>query len=117
MERIAIITGATGGIGQIFIEKIAMLEDIDRIWAIGRNSEKLQALSEKYDKVIPIETDLAGDGMITAEHVVSKALKDSSRGKDMSVPGFFANYFRFYSKITPTSLIMKLWVYGIRKYI
>ncbi|MCR5848243.1 MAG: SDR family NAD(P)-dependent oxidoreductase [Lachnospiraceae bacterium] len=252
MERIAIITGATGGIGQKFIEKITLQEDIDCIWAVGRNSEKLRALAEKYDKVNPIETDLAGEGislisdklksespvvsilinnagtaymgafekmesskieelcnincsipamlihtslpymtpgsrvinissassfqpnpylsmysaskaflknlsralsvelkpknifvtcvcpgwvdtgmlprskdgkeikypgMISAERVVSKALKDSSSGKDMSVPGLFAKYFRLYSKITPTGLIMKQWVWGIRKYI
>ena len=56
-------------------------------------------------------------GMISADLVVKKALKDSLKGKDMSVPGFFANYFRFYSKIMPDRLIMKQWVRGIGKYI
>ena len=56
-------------------------------------------------------------GMISADKVVAKALKDSRRGKEMSVPGFFSNYFRIYSKITPTKITMKWWVFAIRKYV
>ncbi len=40
MSKIAIITGATGGIGQKFIERINGSNDIDVIWAVGRNSER-----------------------------------------------------------------------------
>ena len=252
MKRIAIITGATGGIGSRFAEAVNLMDDIDEIWSIGRNTEKLKKLKESCDKTVSIETDLANDGidvisgklsdetpdirmlinnagvaymgefekmgtkkveqfcflncsvpsqlisaclpymhdgariinissassfqpnpylsmysaskvylknlsralsvelkerkitvtcvcpgwvdtemlkkdvegkevkypgMISADLVVKKALKDSLKGKDMSVPGFFANYFRFYSKIMPDRLIMKQWVRGIRKYI
>ena len=56
-------------------------------------------------------------GMIEPERVVDKALKDSARGRDMSVPGLFAKYFRFYSKITPTGIVMKQWAAIIRKYV
>lgn len=56
-------------------------------------------------------------GMIAPEIVVDKALKDSARGKDMSVPGVFAKYFRFYSKITPANIVMSQWIRSIRKYI
>ena len=55
--------------------------------------------------------------MIAPEIVVDKALKDSARGKDMSVPGVFAKYFRFYSKITPANIVMSQWIRSIRKYI
>ncbi len=55
-------------------------------------------------------------GMVKPNVVVKKALRDSSRGKDISVPGLFAKYFRFYSKITPTRLVMKQWVSIIKKY-
>ena len=36
MSKIAILTGATGGLGKAFIKEL-IKEDIDRIWAVGRN--------------------------------------------------------------------------------
>ena len=252
MARVAIVTGATGGIGTRFVERICLMEDIDEIWAVGRNKEKLDDLWKNSSKIIPVQADLAADGvdviaeliesdkpdirmlvnnagigymgayddmgrdkvaacctvnctapselisvvlpfmkegakilnissassfqpnpylavysaskvylknlsralsvelkprvitvtcvcpgwvdtgmlpktkdgktikyngLLSPDLVVDKALRDCSRGKDMSVPGFFAKYFRFYSKITPTSLVMKLWVDSIKKYI
>ena len=252
MNRIAIITGATGGIGNRFVEAVKLMDDIDEIWAVGRNREKLSKLSDGCDKIVSIQTDLSDNGidvlskklidetpdvrllinnagiaymgefekmkvkdverfcmlncsvpsqlisvslsymhegarilnissassfqpnpylsmysaskvylknlsralsvelkerkitvtcvcpgwvdtemlrktvdgkeirypgMISADLVVKKALIDSSKGKDMSVAGFFANYFRIYSKIMPDRLIMKQWVRGIKKYI
>ena len=56
-------------------------------------------------------------GMVSTDKVVDKALKDNKKGKDMSVPGFFASYFRIYSKITPASLVMKQWVLAIKKFL
>ena len=252
MARVAIVTGATGGIGIKFVERICLMEDIDEVWAVGRNKDKLNKLCENSAKIIPVETDLASGGvdviaeriesdkpdirilinnagigymgpyedmgrvkaaacctlnctvpselisvvlpymkegarilnissassfqpnpylavysaskvylknlsralsaelkprgitvtcvcpgwvdtgmlpktkggkeikykgLISPDLVVDKALRDSSRGKDMSVPGYFAKYFRVYSKITPTSLVMKLWIRAIKDYI
>ena len=56
-------------------------------------------------------------GMIDPETVVKKALKDSARGKDMSVPGAFAAYFRLYSKIMPTKIVMRQWGRSIKQYL
>lgn len=257
MKKIAIITGATGGIGMGFVRECSAMDDIDEVWAIGRNKKKLESLSNISSKVVIIEADLNTDGidflkarleemhkkeeidvkllindagvaymgefekmstedverfckincsapseiisitlpymhedarilnissassfqpnpyltmysaskvfltnfsralglelrhrgitvtcvcpywvdtemlprtredgkkikyigMISADKVVKKALRDSRLGRDMSVPGFFANYFRFYSKIMPTSLVMRQWIFGIRNYI
>ena len=252
MADIAIITGATGGIGLEFVKAIHLLEEIDEIWAVGRNNEKLNYLKEEYEKVIPIKADFSMDGvsvlakrieecnpnirilinnagiahmgafeemkreeiddfckincnapsmlisiappymhegsrilniasassfqpnpylsmysaskvflknlsralsvelkprgitvtavcpgwvdtgmlpkekdgrpiryieMVKPDVVVKKALSDSARGKDMSVPGFFARYFRFYSKVTPTKLVMKQWASIVKKYV
>lgn len=252
MADIAIITGATGGIGMEFVKAIQPLEDIDEIWAVGRNNEKLNRLKEKYEKIVPIEADFAADGisiladrienekpnirmlinnagiahmglfekmqkedidnfckincrvpsmlisialpymhagarilniasassfqpnpylsmysaskvflknlsralsvelkprgitvtavcpgwvdtgmlprekngrpiryigMVKTDVVVKKALRDSRHGKDLSTPGFFASYFRFYSKIAPTKLVMKQWVSIMKKYV
>ncbi len=257
MKKIAIITGATGGIGTGFVRECSKMSEIDEIWAIGRNRKKLDRLEEISSKVIGIEADLCIDGvgiikskladsnakekievhilvndagvaymgefgkmsteevgrfckincgapseiilitlpymhegskilnissassfqpnpyltmysaskafltsfsralgmelrkkgitvtavcpywvdtdmlprtgkdgkrikypgLISADKVVKKALNDSRRGRDMSVPGFFANYFRFYSKIMPTGIVMKQWISMIRNYI
>ena len=252
MKRIAIVTGATGGIGGIFVKKICAMDDIDEVWAVGRNKDKLDALCAVSQKVVPVTADLGSDGtdvisrliserapdirilvnnagtgymgpfekmekgqvrdicrlncsvpselisvtlpymhegakilnissassfqpnpylamysaskvylknfsralnvelksrkitatavcpgwvdtgmlprtkdgkeikyagMIDPETVVNKALKDSAKGKDMSVPGAFAKYFRFYSKITPTNIVMSQWSRSIRKYV
>ena len=51
MADIAIITGATGGIGLEFVKAIHLLDDIDEIWAVGRNNEKLNYLKEEYEYV------------------------------------------------------------------
>ena len=55
---IAIITGATGDIGEEFVK--ALLGEVDRIWAVGRSEEKLRALREKYgEKIVPVRADLS----------------------------------------------------------
>ncbi|MCR5619927.1 MAG: SDR family NAD(P)-dependent oxidoreductase [Lachnospiraceae bacterium] len=252
MAKIAIVTGASGGIGRAFTDRISAMENIDEIWAVGRNSEKLEALRSVYPKVVPVSADLSDGkceplsnmlksnspdvrilinnagvgymeafdkmpaehilrvcninctapalimsevlpymnegarvinissassfqpnpylamysaskvflknlsravnkelksrgitvtsvcpgwvdtgmlpkgingrkinfvGMIKPERVADKALKDSAKGKDMSVPGLFSKYFRIYSKVTPTRIIMDLWVAIIGKYV
>ena len=251
MARVAIITGATGGLGMEFTRVVNSYDDIDEIWAVGRNREKLNILKETYGKVIPISADLSADGLsiitrkieeenpdirllinnagigylgayeemgdesvksfcdinctapavlisaalpymhegsgilnvssassfqpnpylslysaskvfvknlsralymelkprkisvtavcpgwidtdmlpqekngkkikytgiISSKKVVEKALKDNKRGKDISTPGWFSKYFRVYSKITPTKLVMNQWTRVIRQY-
>lgn len=59
MKKIAILTGATGGLGKEFVKQIVN-EDIDEVWAIARNQEKLSQLRVEYgEKVIPISIDLS----------------------------------------------------------
>ena len=43
MNRIAILTGATGGLGQAFLREL-LREDIDEIWAVARNQKKLEEI-------------------------------------------------------------------------
>ena len=252
MGRIGIVTGATGGIGMKFVQALNGRDDVDAVWAVGRNREKLDKLTDSYGKVVPVVADLSLDGvrvlgdllqkeapdirwlinnagiahmgpfdrmgaedveqlcaincsapaqlmslalpymhegarivnvssassfqpnpylsmystskvflknlsralsmelkprgitvtcvcpgwvdtgmlpktkdgkkiryagLISADQVVRTALRDSERGKSMSVPGFFAKYFRFYSKIVPTGLIMRQWMGIVKKYL
>ena len=56
----AIITGATGDIGKEFVQ--ALYEEVDSIWAVGRNEGKLLELKQKIGKkVIPVRANLADE--------------------------------------------------------
>lgn len=59
MKKIAILTGATGGLGREFLKQI-LKEEIDEVWAIARNEQKLSELRKEHgEKVIPISIDLS----------------------------------------------------------
>ena len=74
MAKIAIITGATGGLGQEFVKE-TLKEDIDGIWAVARNEKRLDELKDKFgDKIRPVRCDLGSTddlaelfGLIEAE--------------------------------------------------
>ncbi len=58
-RRIAIITGATGGIGKAFT-RLLIQEDIDEIWAVARNKDKLSALKNEFgSRIFAISKDLS----------------------------------------------------------
>ncbi len=44
MKNLAIITGAAGGLGKAFTKYL--IDEVDEVWAIGRNKEKLNSLKE-----------------------------------------------------------------------
>ena len=59
MKKIAILTGATGGLGKEFLKQI-LNEDIEQVWAIARNQQKLTELQKEYgEKVLAIPLDLS----------------------------------------------------------
>lgn len=57
-KRVAVITGATGGLGREFV-KAAVAEGIDEIWAVARKAEPLERLKAEFaDKVRTLSVDL-----------------------------------------------------------
>ena len=66
-KNIAIITGASSGIGKAFLEEIVKEHGVygyvpfDEIWAVGRNEEKLIEIKTLLgeERVIPVKADLA----------------------------------------------------------
>lgn len=65
MKRIAILTGATGGLGKEFV-KLLLKEELDEIWAIARNENRLLQMKEQYgNRIVPVSVDLSETEGIT----------------------------------------------------
>ncbi|MBD5460810.1 MAG: SDR family NAD(P)-dependent oxidoreductase [Lachnospiraceae bacterium] len=58
MKNLAIITGASGGLGKAFTKYL--IDEVDEVWAIGRNREKLNSLKETFGvKIRDYSVDLS----------------------------------------------------------
>ena len=61
MKKIAVITGASGGLGKEFVRHV--MNEVDEVWAIGRNVAKLEAMKGEFgeagSKIIPLQMDLS----------------------------------------------------------
>ena len=67
MKNIAIVTGASGGLGREFVKQILETQKVDEVIAIARNKEKLDMLSSEFgDKVKPYPMDLSNVESIKA---------------------------------------------------
>ena len=65
--RIAVITGASSGIGKEFVRQISSHGNYDEIWAIARSKEKLEALQEETTlPVRPVVLDLSKEQSFSA---------------------------------------------------
>jgi len=57
--KIAIVTGASSGMGKEFVRQIDKKEKLDEIWVIARRSDRLKALAEECTTPVrPISLDL-----------------------------------------------------------
>ncbi len=58
--KIAIITGASSGIGREFVKQIDAAEELDEIWIVARRTERLEELKNVIKtKVVPISLDIS----------------------------------------------------------
>lgn len=77
MKKIAIITGASSGLGREFVKLIKDKNEIEEIWAIARHQDKLDKLCRQMGtKVKPISMDLSNrtrieqfGAMLSEQHV------------------------------------------------
>ena len=59
MKNIAVVTGASGGLGKEFVKLLLNYSDIDEIYALARSGEKLDNLKAEYgEKIKPYIIDL-----------------------------------------------------------
>lgn len=85
MKRIAIITGASSGIGEEFTRQVCAKYDYDEIWIIARREEKLQKLAEQLNKtknfncVRPVVMDVAGKAGVEGLKAFIKAEDEKLR--------------------------------------
>lgn len=72
-KRIAIVTGATGGVGEEFVRQM-LGRDIEEIWAIARNEERLSALEKRFgERIVPLAMDLSdADSLSRLEQMLSE---------------------------------------------
>ena len=57
--KIAVISGASSGIGMEFVKKLHSNEEFEQIWIIARRKERLLDLELKYgEKIVPLALDL-----------------------------------------------------------
>ena len=47
MKKIAIITGASSGMGKVFAETINTYDTFDEVWVIARRLDRLEALARR----------------------------------------------------------------------
>ena len=74
--KIAVITGASSGMGRDFVKMIDKIEDCDEIWVIARRVAKLAEIeSENGKKILPIELDLSQE---TSFKLYKKLLADAN---------------------------------------
>ena len=45
--KIAVITGASSGMGREFVRQLAQQEELDEIWAIARREQRLKELADE----------------------------------------------------------------------
>lgn len=128
MKKIVILTGATGGLGREFFNQI-LKEEIDEVWAIARNEQKLSALRNEYgNKVVPIPLDLSDCSAVEQLGAMLKEQKPTvsylinnaglaKMGKDMSVCSLYVKYQHLIVKLLPQRWVMKIWMMGIGMYL
>ena len=65
--RIAIVTGASSGLGREFVKEIARRKNTDEIWIIARRSARLLDLAKEIScRIVPIPLDLTKRDSLSA---------------------------------------------------
>lgn len=89
--KIAIVTGASSGIGREYVKQISEREEVDEIWAVARRKERLEELKNSIKTpIIPICIDLKEKN---SDEKIKEML--ASKNPDVCVLVNAAGYGRF----------------------
>lgn len=128
MKRIAIITGASSGMGSEFTKELFMNSEnykfgkFDEIWILARRSDRLKNLkydlekaaenncSKEYPEITAIEIDLSGTKGVTAFNAILKTTKKVESKNGGFEIGLLVNNAGFgtYGEFTETPLDKEL---------
>ena len=98
MKNIAIVTGASSGMGREFVLQLSQYVQVDEIWAIARRKEALEALNAEVSvPVRPIPLDLSETASFTA---VAKLLEEEKPNVKLLVNAAGFGKFGAYHKVT-----------------
>ncbi|WP_236354864.1 SDR family NAD(P)-dependent oxidoreductase [Konateibacter massiliensis] len=84
--KIAVVTGASSGLGREFVKQLDKKDDIEEIWVIARREKRLKSLKEKTKKPVKIiAMDLSAEeqieelrGLLKAENPDIRVLVNSA---------------------------------------
>ena len=69
--KIAVITGASSGMGREFVLQLCKQKKFDEVWVIARRTDRLESLQDEVDtKVRPISLDLTKEESIRAYQIL-----------------------------------------------
>ena len=75
-KKIAVITGASSGMGREFVIQLCNQQQFDEVWVIARRTDRLESLgAEVSTKVRPISLDLTKKESIDAYRALLEAKK------------------------------------------
>ncbi len=97
--RIAIITGASSGMGREFLLRVDKEYKLDQIWAIARNQERLDQLSSWT--TTPIRTFSLDLTEMDSIDVIAKALAEEQPWVQLLVNGSGFGKFGTFEEISP----------------
>ena len=63
MKKIAIVSGASDGIGREFARALAAQKEVEELWLIARRAERMQALGDELDipcRLFPLDLSVPG---------------------------------------------------------
>ena len=90
-SKIAIVTGASSGIGRQFVKRLDSRGDLDEIWVIARRADRLAELAALSNtKIVPISLDLSDE---RSDNEISYLLSD--KNPDVRVLINAAGYGKF----------------------
>lgn len=76
---IAIVTGASSGIGEEFVKSIAKTGEVEEIWIIARRADRLTLLAEKVPSCKPLPLDLTDESAV--DTLADKVRESGKNGK------------------------------------
>ena len=112
MKRIAVITGASSGLGEEFTRQVCAKYDYDEIWIIARREEKLRQLADHLNAekgrqlVRPVVMDVAGKSGVESLKAFIEKESTSQGGQGQLEIGLLINNAGFgtYGPFAETSI-------------